>query len=171
MNNHFLAARSEIFVDDNLESVDKRCFFAMCGRQSQIDSTITIDLSLNIFDDPSIKKKLVLAVQLDQVIIEYTNDILKNLTDIGIAYKLAFNYADLKPAIKAGKKNRKRCIMRRLQLQGILYAIRKQMIKLSNKVPDEIIKSYAKAFYRAKEKNKTKTQQLKEAKEKQLDMI
>jgi hypothetical protein len=62
MNNHVLALRSEIFVDDNLESVDKRCFFAMCGKVPQIDSTISIDLSLNIFDDPSIKKKLVLAV-------------------------------------------------------------------------------------------------------------
>ena len=105
------------------------------------------------------------------MIIEYNNDILKNLTEIGIAYKLAFNYGDLKPAITAGKKNRKRCVQRRLQLQGILYAIRKQIIKRSDKVPDEVIKSYAKAFYRAKEKNKSKTQQLKEAKEKQLDMI
>jgi hypothetical protein len=143
----------------------------MCGKQAEIDCALSIDLSFNIFDEPAVKKKLVLALQLDQVIFEYCNEILKSLAEICLAYKLAFNYGDLEPAIGPKKKNRKRCLSRRLQLQGILYAVRKEMIKLSNNVPDHAIKIYAHAFYRAKEKNKSKTQVLKEAKEKQLDMI
>ena len=91
------------------------------------------------------------------MIIEYCNEILKNIAEIGIAYKLAFNYGDLEPAIGPKKKNRKRCLARRLQLQGMLYAVRKEMIKLSDNVPDHAVKSYAQAFYRAKEKNKSKT--------------
>ena len=32
MNHDFLNARSENFVDDTLQPVEKRCFFLMCGK-------------------------------------------------------------------------------------------------------------------------------------------
>lgn len=61
MNHGFLNARSEIFVDDQLESVEKRCFFLMCGKQIA-DSALSIDIVINAFDDPSITKKITLAL-------------------------------------------------------------------------------------------------------------
>jgi len=39
MNNETLNLRSEIFVDDHLDRVEKRCFFLMCGKELG-DSTI-----------------------------------------------------------------------------------------------------------------------------------
>lgn len=65
MNNPFLNQRSEVFVDDTLDSVEKRCFFLMCGKQPLIESAISIDVSFNIFDEPGLKKKLVLAISFD----------------------------------------------------------------------------------------------------------
>lgn len=57
MNNPQLAMRSEGFIDDQLEQVEKRCFFLMCGQTPSIDSAITIDVAFNIFDEPGLKKK------------------------------------------------------------------------------------------------------------------
>jgi hypothetical protein len=65
---------------------------------------------MNLFDDPSIAKKLNLSLSLDYFILEYSNEILKSLTNLGLTYKIAFNYGDLKPALKGTKKNKKRCI-------------------------------------------------------------
>lgn len=129
MNNHYLNQRSEIFIDDSLDSVDKRCFFLMCGKQPNIDSAITIDISFNIFDEPGLKKKVTLAVCLDQIIIEYCNEILKSLTDLGLQYKLAFNYSDLKKAKGPSKKNKKRGLQTTIQYQTPLYTIRKLLLK------------------------------------------
>lgn len=108
MNNAYLALRSESFVDDSLESVERRCFLLLCGKTPNIDSAITIEVSANIFDEPGLKKKINLNLQLDQIIIEYCNDILKSLTDIGLQYKLAFNFSDLKAAKGPNKLNKKR---------------------------------------------------------------
>jgi len=40
MNNHLLNQRSEVFVDDSLERVDKRCFFLFAGKQENIDAAL-----------------------------------------------------------------------------------------------------------------------------------
>lgn len=82
MNNDHLNARSEIFIDDSLQSVEKRCFFLMCGKQSNIGTSgaITVDAVINAFDDPAMKKKMTLAVALDNIIIEYNSEILKSFT-------------------------------------------------------------------------------------------
>lgn len=55
MNNPFLDTRSETFVDDKFEQVEKRCFFVLCGKTST-DPAIAIDLGVNAFDDPRVKK-------------------------------------------------------------------------------------------------------------------
>ena len=54
MNNMYLNQNSEMFIDDTLEKIEKRCFFLLCGK-SNLDSAISIDFSVNIFDDPAIK--------------------------------------------------------------------------------------------------------------------
>lgn len=64
MNHLHLNQRSEVFVDDQLERVDKRCFFLLCGK-TNVDPCISIDFSINAFDDPAIKKKIVVGVNLD----------------------------------------------------------------------------------------------------------
>jgi hypothetical protein len=75
MNHGYLNARSDVFVDDYLESVEKRCFFLMCGRQN-LDSAISIDIVINAFDNPSVAKKITMAISIDNIIIEYCNEIL-----------------------------------------------------------------------------------------------
>ena len=65
MNNAFLNLRSETFIDDALESIDKRCFVLMCGKSPNIDSAITIDISANIFDEPGLKKKINVNLVID----------------------------------------------------------------------------------------------------------
>ena len=64
MNHTYLSVRSENFVDDFLESVEKRCFFLMCGRQAT-DAALTIDLVVNAFDEPDVKKKITMSMILD----------------------------------------------------------------------------------------------------------
>jgi hypothetical protein len=54
MNNQYLNKNSEVFVDDTLERIEKRCFFFFGGK-TLLDSAISIDLSVNVFDDPAIK--------------------------------------------------------------------------------------------------------------------
>lgn len=65
MNNSYLALRSENFLDDSMESVEKRCFLLLCGKTPNIDSALTIDISVNIFDEPGLKKKINLNLVLD----------------------------------------------------------------------------------------------------------
>ncbi len=84
MNNISLNQRSETFIDDFLESVDKKCFLLLCGKAPNLDAAITIDVSFNIFDEPGLKKKLQLSTSIDQIFVEYNNEILKSLTDIGL---------------------------------------------------------------------------------------
>lgn len=78
MNHHLLNQKSEVFVDDTLERVDKRCFFLMCGKTTN-DAAVTIDVSINALDDPAIKKKIGLSIIVDNILIEYGNEIFKNL--------------------------------------------------------------------------------------------
>jgi hypothetical protein len=105
MNHDHLNARSEVFVDDTLQSIEKRCFFLMCGKQTNIGTTgaITVDAVVNAFDDPALKKKITLAVAQDQIIIEYNSELLKSFTELALEYRIAFNYSDLVKA-PGGKK-------------------------------------------------------------------
>jgi hypothetical protein len=64
MNHQLLNQRSEVFVNDSLERVEKRCFFLMCGMQKE-DPTIEISVSVNAFDDPAIKKKIQASITLN----------------------------------------------------------------------------------------------------------
>lgn len=79
MNNSYLDSFSESFIDDHLERIEKRCFFLMCGKIFN-EPTISIELSVNAFDDPALKQKVVLTLKVNQIIIEYCSEIFKNMT-------------------------------------------------------------------------------------------
>ena len=64
MNHGYLNNRSEIFGDDRFDTVEKRCFVLLCGKQ-MADSGISVDITVNLFDDPRTKKNLQVSVLLD----------------------------------------------------------------------------------------------------------
>lgn len=64
MNHALLNGHSEVFVDDKVERVEKRCFFLMSGKNFT-EPMISIDLSANIFNDPAIKMKILLIIALN----------------------------------------------------------------------------------------------------------
>jgi len=130
MNHGYLNHRSEIFVDDHFEGVEKRCFLLLCGKQVS-DSALTIDIGINAFDDPRIRKNLQATIVLDQVIIEYNNEILKNLTNLGLDFKIVNNFTDLYPAPGPSKANPKRTLWRMLEMQAPLFALKKQILRNS----------------------------------------
>lgn len=109
MRNPYLDVRSEVFADDTFESVEKRCIVALCGKTSG-DPAISIEVGFNAFDDARAKKTLVLDMHLDHFLVEYNNEILKNLTNLGLEYRILFNFMDLKMAPKANAKNKKRTL-------------------------------------------------------------
>lgn len=55
-------------------------------------------------------------MMLDHVIIEYNNETLKSLTNLGLEYKIANNFSDLFPATGPSKLNKKKTLMRMIEL-------------------------------------------------------
>jgi hypothetical protein len=86
----------------------------MCGKASNMATSgaITIDAVVNAFDDPGLKKKVTLAVALEQIIVEYNSEILKSFTELAMENRIAFNFGDLFPAPGLNKMT----IERRVQL-------------------------------------------------------
>ena len=124
MNNPFLQAKSKVFTDDTFEQIERSCFFALCGTGLN-NAGVSINVKLNLFHDPKkTKMGLQCNVTLDQCLIEYNNDILKALTNLGVQYKIGFMFSDLTTAIGPTAKNRHRCLQRRIELQAPLYALR-----------------------------------------------
>jgi len=114
-------------VDNSFETVEKRCFFSLCGKLNT-DPAIGIELNINAFDDARQKKKLTCIIGLDQLIIEYNNDILKALTSTILEYKILFNFSDLHPAPGPSKANKKRTLQRMIELQAPLYVLKKVLL-------------------------------------------
>lgn len=115
MNHILLNDRSEVFVDDTFENIEKRCFFLMCGKISS-EPAISIEAGINAFDDPRRKKNLQVNVQVDQIVIEYNNEILKNLTNLALEYRIAFNFSDLHAALGPNRINKKKTLQRMIEL-------------------------------------------------------
>jgi hypothetical protein len=154
MNNALLNIRSELFVDDHFENVEKRCFLLICGKQAT-DPALSIDFGVNAFDDPRIKKNVQAGITLDQVIIEYNNEILKNLSSLGLQYKIAFKFSDLHPATRPSKLNKNKTLWRVIELQAPLYALKKQLLRRSMQGDlDTAIKVYHANFLRKIEEDK-----------------
>ena len=53
MDNHRLASRSEIFIDDDGTKIVKRCFLLAVGDDDIAGNALSLTLSYNIFDEPS----------------------------------------------------------------------------------------------------------------------
>jgi CRISPR/Cas system-associated endonuclease Cas1 len=122
-----LNLRSEEFVDDYLERVEKRCFFLLCGK-TPLESAITVDLQFNILEDPGLKKKIVLNVTIDQLLIEYGNDITKNLMKLILQYRHILSYGDLYRCPK-GRKKGKYPLYKLIAFQIPFYVVRKLVLK------------------------------------------
>ena len=114
MNHGYLQSRSEVFQDIQFETVEKRCFFLLCGKLNT-DPAIAIELGINAFDDARHKKNLQCNIALDQLIIEYNNEILKALTSTILQFKIVFNFSDLYPAPGPSKLNKKRTLQRMIE--------------------------------------------------------
>lgn len=128
MNHGYLQSRSEVFQDNQFETVEKRCFFLLCGKLNT-DPAIAIELGINAFDDARQKKNLQCNIALDQLIIEYNNEILKALTSTVLQYKILFNFSDLHPAPGPSKLNKKRTLQRMIELQAPLYVLKKYLLR------------------------------------------
>ena len=99
----------------------------LCGKQAN-DSFLTIDIAINAFDDPRVKKNLQVSMVIDQVVIEYNNEILKSLTALGLEYRLATNYSDLHSNARSGA-SAKRSLWRTLEMQAPLYVLKKHLLR------------------------------------------
>jgi hypothetical protein len=171
MNHILLNDRSEVFVDDTFENIEKRCFFLMCGKISS-EPAISIEAGINAFDDPRRKKNLQVNVQVDQIVIEYNNEILKNLTNLALEYRIAFNFSDLHAALGPNRINKKKTLQRMIELQAPLFAIKKQMLKsVLGRNVDFGIKILYEKHIKAKEESKPQVQKQKEDREKQIETI
>ncbi len=67
--------------------------------------------------------------ELDQLIIEYNNEILKALTNLALQYRIGFNFTDLYPAPGPSKINKRRNLHRMIELQAPLFLIKKMVLK------------------------------------------
>ncbi|MFM7857207.1 MAG: hypothetical protein ACKO96_36130, partial [Flammeovirgaceae bacterium] len=55
-------------------------------------------------------------IQVDQIVIEYNNEILKNLTNLALEYRIAFNFSDLHAALGPNRINKKKTLQRMIEL-------------------------------------------------------
>lgn len=171
MNHGYLNHRSEVFGDDKFDTVEKRCFVLLCGKQ-MADCGISIDLAVNLFDDPRTKKNVQVSVLLDQFIIEYNSDVLKSITNLAVDYKIATMFSDLHPAPGPSKINKKKNLMRMIELQAPIFALKKMLLPSS--MPgnyDASIKQYHAEWLKQLEENKPHQQKQREIKEKHTKMI
>ena len=93
------------------------------------------------------------------------------MTNLGLQYKCAFNFSDLRKAPSANKVNKKKSLERMLQIQAPLFFLRKFMLKKSLKVTNEAVFNYQKKWYIEKENSKPQSVKQKELKEKQYATI
>jgi hypothetical protein len=151
------------------ETVEKRCFFLLCGRNNT-EPAISIKLGINAFDDARQKKNLQCNITLEQLIIEYNNEILKALTSTILQYKILFNFSDLHPAPGPSKLNKKRTLQRMIELQAPLYVLKKQLLRSTLAGDhDESIRKFHAKFLREKEEAKPEAVKKKEMKDKQVE--
>jgi hypothetical protein len=62
---------------------------------------------------------------------------LKSLTDLGLHYKLAFNFSDLKKAKGPNKLNKKRGLQSSIQYYTPLYVLKKALLKRALHATDD----------------------------------
>lgn len=80
MDNPRLAKRSETFLNDDGVKVIKRCYFLAIGDDDLTGNAFSLVLSYNVFDEPTVQKKIEVKVKTSNVIIELCPEILKSIT-------------------------------------------------------------------------------------------
>ena len=131
MNNNRLGKRSETFDDDNGVRVDKRCFFLAVGDDDVTSNAFTLSVSINIFDEPKVQKKMEARTKLSNVIVELCPEILKSATQLVPEYKAMFRFGDL----YANKSNNQRMI----ELMTPLYFFKERHFITARDVDEEMV--------------------------------
>lgn len=82
MNNPRLVKRSAQFADQDLNHVDKQCFFLLAG-ETDTASGLSISVAFNVFDDPQVRKLAEVRVKLDELVVEVYPHLAKSLINLG----------------------------------------------------------------------------------------
>lgn len=120
MDNPRLAARSETFCNDDGIKVIKRCYFLAIGDDDLTGNAFSLVLSFNVFDEPTVQKKIEVKMKTANVIIELCPEILKSITQLIPEFKAMFRFKDLAP--------NKKGTARRIELYAPLHHISSQML-------------------------------------------
>ncbi len=120
---------------------------------------------MNAFDDPAITKKLSFTFTLDQFLIEYCNNVFKNLSNLILEYKIAFVLSSLVSAPK------KRPLQIRIEFLTTFYVLKQAIIRKAAKVPDTAVLRYFAALKKEQEDARPSHVKRREQKEKELAQI
>ena len=97
MDNLRLEKRSESFLDENGNQVDKRFWLLLAGEDDHTTNAITLSISANVFDEPRVIMTPVVSVKVANVIVEISCEVLESLTKLLPDFKPLFRYTDLYP--------------------------------------------------------------------------
>jgi hypothetical protein len=75
MANPRLEKRSEVFIDDNGNHTDKRCWFLFVGDDDYTTNALTVSISVNIFDEPRVTMTPVVTVRVANLISEISAEV------------------------------------------------------------------------------------------------
>lgn len=128
MDNPNLAALSTTFADDENCKIDKRCICLILGERAE-SNAFAISASINIFDEPQVKKKVEARVQLYQVIVEMCPENLKSITQLLPEFAALNRYSDLSILHES--------TLRRIKLQSSLYILKQRVFNPQNLMSNE----------------------------------
>merc|ERR1719362_704367 len=131
MDNPRLVARSETFSNDDGVKVIKRCYFLAIGDDDLTGNAFSLVLSFNVFDEPTVQKKIEVKIKTANVIIELCPEILKSITQLIPEFKAMFRFKDLFP--------NKKGTARKIELYAPLHHIAVKIFRHSSEVSDEAL--------------------------------
>jgi hypothetical protein len=129
MDNPRLASRSEIFEDDEGVKIIKRCFYLAIGDDELTGDALSVVLSFNMFDEPSVTKRAEVRVKLTNIIVETCPDVLKSITQLIPEFTAMFRFKDL-------AKN-KADAARKIELYAPLHIIMEECLSSTLNVASE----------------------------------
>lgn len=131
MDNPRLANRSETFNNDDGIKVIKRCYFLAIGDDDLTGNAFSLVLSYNVFDEPTVQKKIEVKIKQSNVIIELCPEILKSITQLIPEFKAMFRFKDLAPNKKGNA--------RRIELYAPLHHLQAVMLRSTLKASEDAI--------------------------------
>lgn len=127
-----MARRSEIFTDDEGVKITKRCFLLAIGDDDLTGNAFSLVLSMNIFDEPAVQKRMEVRIKMANLIVETCPEVLKSITQLIPEFKAMFRFKDL----STNKKN----TARMLELFTPIYMIfEKRLLGIVKNVKQELI--------------------------------